>query len=43
MMMKKLAKCFLTGLCLTTILTGTAACGKTAYDVAVKNGFQGTE
>ena len=41
--MKKLAKCFLTGLCLTTILTGTAACGKTAYDVAVKNGFQGTE
>ncbi len=41
--MKKIAKCLLMGLCLTTILTGVAACGKTAYDVAVKNGFQGTE
>ena len=41
--MKKIAKSLIAGLCAATVLLGTAACGKTAYDVAVKNGFTGTE
>ncbi len=41
--MKKIAKSLIAGLCAATVLFGTAACGKSAYDVAVKNGFTGTE
>ena len=41
--MKKIVKSLMAGLCAATVLLGTAACGKTAYDVAVKNGFTGTE
>lgn len=41
--MKKMIKSLLAGLCAVTVLIGMCACGKSAYDVAVKNGYQGTE
>ena len=41
--MKKTAKSLMAILCTATVLFGAAACGKTAYDVAVKNGYKGTE
>ena len=41
--MKKIMRGLIAGLCATTMLIGSAACGKTAYDVAVKNGYTGTE
>ena len=41
--MKKIMRGLIAGLCATTMLVGSAACGKTAYDVAVKNGYTGTE
>ena len=41
--MKKIAKSLLVGLCAVTFLFGAAACGKSAYELAVKNGFTGTE
>ena len=41
--MKKIVKGLIAGLCATTMLLGAAACGTSAYDIAVKNGFKGTE
>jgi S1-C subfamily serine protease len=41
--MKKIVKSLIACLCAVTALFGASACGKSAYDVAVKNGFQGTE
>ena len=41
--MKKIVKGLIAGLCATTMLLGATACGTSAYDIAVKNGFKGTE
>lgn len=41
--MKKMVKSLIAALCATTVLMGAAACGTSAYDVAVKNGYKGTE
>ena len=41
--MKKITKCVISALCAATVLVGAAACGDSAYEVAVKNGFKGTE
>jgi len=41
--MNKITKSIITILTAATLLAGATACGKTAYDVAVKNGYQGTE
>lgn len=41
--MKKIVKTLLAGLCATTLLCGTTACVSSAYEIAVKNGYKGTE
>ena len=41
--MKMIVKGLLAGLCAATMLLGAAACGTSAYDIAVENGFKGTE
>ena len=41
--MRKMMKGVIACLCATTVLFGAAACGKSAYDIAVQNGFTGTE
>ena len=41
--MKKVMKTIFAGLCATTFLFGASACGMSAYDIAVKNGYKGTE
>ena len=41
--MNKIVKSLIAGLCAVTALVGAAGCGQSAYEVAVKNGFQGTE
>ena len=41
--MKKIMKGLMAILCATTVLVGAAACGKSAYELAVQNGFTGTE
>ena len=43
MKMKRIMKCALAALCATMVLAGATACGDSAYEIAVKNGFQGTE
>ena len=41
--MKRIAKSLIAGLCGVTMLLGATACGQSAYELAVKNGYQGTE
>ena len=41
--MKKIVKSLIAGLCVVTAAFGVSACGQSAYEVAVKNGYQGTE
>ena len=41
--MKKMMKGLVTGLCAATLLVGASACGKSAYEIAVENGYTGTE
>lgn len=41
--MKKRMKGLIAVLCATMVLMGAAACGKSAYELAVENGFTGTE
>ena len=41
--MNKIKKSITTILCAVLMLMGFTACGKTAYDVAVRNGYRGTE
>ena len=41
--MKKIAKCLLASACASVLLIGASACGTSAYQVAVQNGYQGTE
>ena len=41
--MKKIFKKIILAVCATATLLGAASCGKSAYDVAVKNGYKGTE
>ena len=41
--MNKIVKSLIAGLCAVTALVGATGCGQSAYEVAVKNGFQGTE
>ncbi|MBO5736950.1 MAG: trypsin-like peptidase domain-containing protein, partial [Clostridia bacterium] len=41
--MRKMMKGVIAGLCAVTALFGATGCGKSAYDLAVKNGFTGTE
>ena len=42
--MRKITKTLIASLCAATVLMGVAACaGDSAYEVAVKNGYKGTE
>ena len=41
--MKKKMKAILALLCSATLLVGASACGSSAYEIAVKNGYKGTE
>lgn len=41
--MKKTTKTILSALCAATLLFGATACGTSAYEIAVQNGYKGTE
>ncbi len=41
--MKKTTKTILSALCAATLLLGATACGTSAYEIAVQNGYKGTE
>ena len=41
--MKKIIKTILATICACTLLIGGTACGASAYEIAVQNGYKGTE